>query len=66
MSEDPEGAGVDQENADREEQQWKELLSTFKEPSPSTLYFAVPLNNKNAATMLPAVKRIVTNVKALG
>ncbi|CAE7267533.1 unnamed protein product [Symbiodinium sp. CCMP2592] len=32
----------------------------------STLYFAVPVNNKKAATMLPAVQKIVLDVKALG
>ena len=40
--------------------------ATFKEPiSTSTLYF-VPVNNKKAATMLPAVQKIVMDVKALG
>ena len=61
------GAGVSMEEVNEEERKWKELLATFKEPIPtSTLYFAVPVNNKKAATMLPAVQRIVTDVKALG
>ncbi|CAE7178911.1 unnamed protein product, partial [Symbiodinium necroappetens] len=61
------GGGVDPSELEREEQQWKELVSTFKEPIlTSTLYFAVPVNNKKAATMLPAVQRIVVDVKALG
>ncbi|CAE7382490.1 unnamed protein product [Symbiodinium sp. CCMP2592] len=63
----PEGAGVGLDEVEKEEQTWKELLATFKEPiATTTLYFAVPVNNKKAATMLPAVQRIVTEVKALG
>ena len=62
-----EAGGVDPSDVEREEQQWKELMSSFKEPIlTTTLYFAVPVNNKKAATMLPAVQRIVTDVKALG
>ncbi|CAE7563194.1 GIP [Symbiodinium sp. CCMP2592] len=61
------GAGVDPAEVADEERKWKELLSTFKEPiKTSTLYFAVPVNNKKAATMLPAVQRIVMDIKALG
>ncbi|CAE7641061.1 unnamed protein product [Symbiodinium necroappetens] len=37
----------------------KELLSTCKDPiATTTLYFAVPVNNKKAATMLPAARKI--------
>ncbi|CAE7852855.1 unnamed protein product [Symbiodinium microadriaticum] len=63
----PEGAGVDLDDVSKEEEQWKKLLATFKEPiATSTLYFAIPVNNKKAATMLPAVQRIAADVKALG
>ncbi|CAE7720332.1 TY1B-A [Symbiodinium necroappetens] len=63
----PEGGGVPESEVDKEKQQWNELMSTFKEPIPTTtLYFAVPVNNKKAVTMLPAVQRIVADVKALG
>ena len=63
----PEGGGVPESEVDKEKQQWNELMSTFKEPiSTTTLYFAVPVNNKKAVTMLPAVQRIVADVKALG
>ena len=42
-------------------------MAMFKEPiETSTLYFAVPVNNKKATTMLPAVQKIVLDVKALG
>ncbi|CAE7942340.1 TY5A, partial [Symbiodinium sp. KB8] len=59
--------GVPEEEVQKEEEQWKELMATFKRPIPTTtLYFAVPVNNKKAATMLPAVQRIVADVKALG
>ena len=59
--------GVAEADVDKEKRQWEELLSTFKAPiSTTTLYFAVPVNNKKAATMLPAVQRIVSDVKALG
>ncbi|CAE7334850.1 GIP [Symbiodinium sp. CCMP2592] len=58
---------VDASQVEREKEQWRQLLSTFKEPiSTTTLYFAVPVNNKKAATMLPAVQKIVMDVKALG
>ena len=63
----PEGAGVDLDDVSKEEEQWKKLMATFKEPiATSTLYFAIPVNNKKAATMLPAVQRIVADVKAFG
>ncbi|OLP80086.1 hypothetical protein AK812_SmicGene39547 [Symbiodinium microadriaticum] len=66
-AEPPDGAGVGLEDVDKEEKQWEELKATFKQPSlTTTLYFAVPVNNKRAATMLPAVQKIVTDVKALG
>ncbi|CAE7496106.1 unnamed protein product [Symbiodinium sp. CCMP2592] len=52
---------------EKENERWKELKASFKEPiSTTTLYFAVPVNNKKAATMLPAVQKIVLDVKALG
>ncbi|CAE7270838.1 GIP [Symbiodinium sp. CCMP2592] len=58
---------VDASQVEREKEQWRQLLTTFKEPiSTTTLYFAVPVNNKKAATMLPAVQKIVMDVKALG
>ena len=61
------GGGVDPSELEREDKQWKELMTSFKEPIlTSTLYFAVPVNNKKAATMLPAVQRMVVDVKALG
>ncbi|CAE7244180.1 unnamed protein product [Symbiodinium necroappetens] len=63
----PDGAGVGLEDVDKEEKQWEELKAAFKKPLlTTTLYFAVPVNNKRAATMLPAVQKIVTDVKALG
>ena len=63
----PGRAGVSPEEIEEEERRWKELLATFKEPiATTTLYFVVPVNNKRAATMLPAVQKIVMDVKALG
>ncbi|CAE7317114.1 TY5A, partial [Symbiodinium microadriaticum] len=63
----PDGAGVGLDDVDKEEKQWEDLKATFKKPLlTTTLYFAVPVNNKRAATMLPAVQKIVTDVKALG
>ena len=63
----PDGAGVGLEDVDKEKKQWEELKATFKKLLlTTTLYFAVPVNNKRAATMLPAVQKIVTDVKALG
>ncbi|OLP93881.1 Copia protein [Symbiodinium microadriaticum] len=62
-----EPGGVDPSEVEREEQRWKDLMSSFKAPIlTTTLYFAIPVNNKKAATMLPAVQRMVTDVKALG
>ncbi|CAE7197715.1 GIP [Symbiodinium sp. CCMP2592] len=58
---------LDEAQVDREKEQWKQLLATFKEPiATNTIYFAVPVNNKKAASMLPAVQKIVMDVKALG
>ena len=62
-----EAGGVAPDDVEDEEKKWKELKATFKEPiSTTTLCFAIPVNNKKAATMLPAVQRIVTDVKSLG
>ncbi|CAE7596997.1 unnamed protein product [Symbiodinium sp. CCMP2592] len=62
-----EGAGAIAAEVEDEEKKWADLKTTFKEPiATTTLYFAVPVNNKKAATMLPAVQRIVTDIKALG
>ncbi|CAE7777053.1 GIP [Symbiodinium sp. CCMP2592] len=59
--------GVDPAEEEKERKAWEDLKKTFKEPIPTTtLYFAVPVNNKKAATMLPAVQKIITEVKALG
>ncbi|CAE7342763.1 TY4B-J [Symbiodinium sp. KB8] len=63
----PGGVAPSSDEVKDEEKQWEELMATFKKPiSTTTLYFAVPVNNKKAATMLPAVQRIVTDVKSLG
>ena len=62
-----EAGGVSSDEVRDEEKRWEELKATFKEPiQTTTLYFAIPVNNKKAATMLPAVQRIVTDIKALG
>ncbi|CAE7633410.1 RE1 [Symbiodinium sp. CCMP2592] len=62
-----EGDYCDPAEVEKENERWKELRATFKEPiATTTLYFAVPVNNKKAATMLPAVQKIVLDVKALG
>ncbi|CAE7455790.1 GIP [Symbiodinium sp. CCMP2592] len=63
----PESDYCDPAEIEKENERWKELKATFKEPiATTTLYFAVPVNNKKAATMLPAVQKIVLDVKALG
>ncbi|OLP83551.1 Retrovirus-related Pol polyprotein from transposon TNT 1-94 [Symbiodinium microadriaticum] len=60
-------AGVGLDEVEKEKKQWEDLVAMFKQPiATTTLYFAVPVNNKKAATMLPAVQKIVTDVKALG
>ncbi|CAE7538500.1 GIP [Symbiodinium sp. CCMP2592] len=63
----PESDYCDPAEIEKENERWKELKAMFKEPiATTTLYFAAPVNNKKAATMLPAVQKIVLDVKALG
>ncbi|CAE7360569.1 GIP [Symbiodinium sp. CCMP2592] len=62
-----EAGGVTPDDVEDEKKKWEDLKATFKEPiQTTTLYFAIPVNNKKAATMLPAVQRIVADVKSLG
>ena len=46
-----EAGGVSSDEVRDEEKRWEELKATFKEPiQTTTLYFAIPVNNKKAAT----------------
>ena len=51
----------------RAKEEWEKLKATFKEPlETETLYYCVPVRNKKAATMLPAIQQMVVDIKALG
>ena len=74
---DPFGAGVEpgrdempEEGMPSEEEEkkaWKKMMEGFTTPiALETAYFAVPMRNKKAASVLPALQRIYVDVKALG
>ena len=74
---DPFGAGVEpgkdempEEGMPSEEEEkkaWKKMMEGFTTPvALETAYFAVPMRNKKAASVLPALQRLYVDVKALG
>ena len=55
------------EQVRKDQEEWKKLKASFKEPlETETLYFCVPVRNKKAASTLPAIQQMVVDIKALG
>ena len=51
---------------EEEKERWKKLIEGFKEPiALNTIYFAIPMMGRETTSVLPALQRMVVDVKTL-
>ena len=52
---------------EEEEERWRRLIEVFKELiAPDTIYFAIPMMGRKTTSVLPALQRMVLDMKTLG